>query len=88
MRLARRAAVLLAGCLAGRAEHRSYRCPGVAFRAGGMHGGDKVALAAGETGECPGDIPQRGGVLRVAFSGLVVLEPARQLVSVSKDLLS
>jgi len=60
----------------------------MALRAGGMHGGGEVALAVGETGECPGDIPQRGGVLRVAFGRLVVLEPSRQLVSVSKDLLS
>ena len=60
----------------------------MALRAGGMHGGGEVALAGGEPGERRGNLSQRPGVPHVAGCGLVVLEPSRQLVSVSKDLLS
>jgi hypothetical protein len=57
----------------------------MAFGAGYAHRVGELALAGGYTGERCGDVPERPGVFNVA--GLVILELARQLLSVGEDLL-
>jgi len=60
----------------------------MAVRAGGTDGCGEVTLASGQPGECFGDASQRRGVAYGAGRGLVVLEPAGQLVSTGQDLIS